>query len=1111
MAAALGSLPMLASAQLRISEFQADNLDKLDDEDGQSSDWIEIHNTGAEKVDLEGWFLTDDESKPSKWAFPNGLDLNPDAYLLVFASEKNKHTPQTIFQKSPIKSTHTNFKLALEGEYLALVQPDGETIEHAYGPTYPLQVGNTSYGLNEAGESVYFVEVTPGKANVGGAASVGPIIDNVTNVTGEPDLSMTDEMTVSAEVLPTAGAVSKVTLFYKFMFKSESSKRMLDDGVAPDEVAGDGIYTATFSFQTIFGSQVDPGEMIRYRIEAEDDGGIVQRLPLFHDPNDADEYFGTVTVNPDLSTSKLPTLHWFVENPNSAATERGTRGAVYFLGEFYDNVTFDIHGQSTRGFPKKSYDFDFNSGHRFKFREGDDRVKDVNILTNWADKSKVRNVMAYDILTESGVPAHWVVPFRMQQNGEFHSTADMVEDGDSIYLKRVGLREDGALYKMYNRLDSAGGGEKKSRKWEDDDDLEDFIDGISSGSTAEKMAYVFDNVNVPDMVNFLTSKAVYNNTDFGHKNYYVYRDTGGTDEWTILPWDVDLSWGRRWTGAENYFRDAMEARNEVTIQANNRLVTLLHNDDEFEDMFYRRLRTLMDDFIGDGETPPNRSWVMDQLAYWRDTIDPEGVVSDADLDYEKWGSWGNNNNMEAGHARVRDEYVPERRDYVYGLSKLPNRQSEDLQVEFIEAAFQPGSGNQEEEYLVLQNFSGEAVDLSGWTISGAIEYTFRPGTVVVGSSSIFNKADGQFYVVRNSQAFRKRAEGPSGGQRLLMQGDYKGQLSARGETLTLSDREGKVIHEFNYEGAPSAAQMSLRITELMYNPLVDAGDTNTSGAYEFVELRNIGSDVLSLEGVHFSDGIEFSFADDATIAPGAYAVLVKDEAAFRSRYGAESTVLGTYNGSLNNGGETVQLRDANAENILSFKYGGSWSEQADKEGFSLVVLDDSVDFDSWKLKESWGASQAVQGSPGAANDSVVVEPPVGDTYAAWSQSAFTAEELADPALSGPTGDVNGDGVANLLAYAMNLDPRAAVAASDLPTAVVSGDQAGLQFRRRAGDAGVTYQLERSLDLQAWAPLADAVQDGDPADLGDGAELVTWLEPAQAEGGQGYLRLRVELP
>ena len=43
-----------------VSEFMASNGDSLFDEDGDSSDWLEIYNPTTLPIDLQGWYLTDD-------------------------------------------------------------------------------------------------------------------------------------------------------------------------------------------------------------------------------------------------------------------------------------------------------------------------------------------------------------------------------------------------------------------------------------------------------------------------------------------------------------------------------------------------------------------------------------------------------------------------------------------------------------------------------------------------------------------------------------------------------------------------------------------------------------------------------------------------------------------------------------------------------------------------------------------------------------------------------------------------------------------------------------------------------------------------------------------
>ena len=82
-----------ASAAPIISEFLSINSGgALLDEDGDSSDWVEIHNPDEVAVDLAGYGLTDDEDRPLRWRFPE-VSLGPGEYLIVFASGKGRSLP----------------------------------------------------------------------------------------------------------------------------------------------------------------------------------------------------------------------------------------------------------------------------------------------------------------------------------------------------------------------------------------------------------------------------------------------------------------------------------------------------------------------------------------------------------------------------------------------------------------------------------------------------------------------------------------------------------------------------------------------------------------------------------------------------------------------------------------------------------------------------------------------------------------------------------------------------------------------------------------------------------------------------------------------------------
>lgn len=121
-----------------ISELMASNSSTLADEDGNASDWIEIHNPDTNSVNLDGWYLTDDPANLTKWRFP-ATSIPAGGYLIVFASDENR--------ASAGNELHTNFKLSSDGEYLALIQPDGSTIATAFSPDYPALQTDVSYGI----------------------------------------------------------------------------------------------------------------------------------------------------------------------------------------------------------------------------------------------------------------------------------------------------------------------------------------------------------------------------------------------------------------------------------------------------------------------------------------------------------------------------------------------------------------------------------------------------------------------------------------------------------------------------------------------------------------------------------------------------------------------------------------------------------------------------------------------------------------------------------------------------------------------------------------------------------------------------------------------------
>jgi hypothetical protein len=160
------------------------------------------------------------------------------------------------------------------------------------------------------------------------------------------------------------------------------------------------------------------------------------------------------------------------------------------------------------------------------------------------------------------------------------------------------------------------------------------------------------------------------------------------------------------------------------------------------------------------------------------------------------------------------------------------------------------------------------------------------------------------------------------------------------------------LNEATFAVGPVA--QNLRITEIMYNPESDPNE-------EFIELTNIGTETINLNLAKFTNAIVFTFSD-IDLAPGAYTVVVRNLAAFTARYGTEASIAGQYSGSLNDGGERIELEDAVGQTILDFDYKDGGFDITDGGGYSLTIIDAAdPDPNNWSVKDSW---HALNPSPG---------------------------------------------------------------------------------------------------------------------------------------------------
>jgi len=954
---------------------------------------------------------------------------------------------------------------------------------------------------------------TPGAPGGPGEPALAAFISDASFSPAAPLSS--DPITVTAMVRPAATETGPVTLHYRTLYETELEIPMFDDGLHGDGLAGDGVFGATIPAGT-----AGPGEMVRWYLTANDPSGATSRAPVFAPGAGTAEYFGTVIPDPSI-VSELPLLQYFIEDTDWYQEPRTvhlnkeyTTASLSYLGRFYDNVRVKIRGSSSvyHRFPKQSLHFDFPSNMPFHRGDGIAPEDEININQLWTDKAYIRNTLSMmSVYKAAGVIAPDVFPMLTYRNGDFFSVAIFIEEPDARYLERNGLDPEGAYYKMQSPMTSAAvypdyfpgfnpdtgvGAKKRTRENEDHGDLQEIVSGTASGNPRRK-EFLYDHFDVPQIINYMAASVLVQDWDRYPKNHFMYRDTEDTGLWQMHPWDADLSWGYAgWmTDQINASHPTMshplygEGSYPGVYGQTHRLVDAFHDQPQLRQMFLRRLRTLMDEILQAPGTPAGELVLETEIERLYDLMHLE-----VDADKAKWGTpFGSSQNLRQAIDALLNNYLTPRRNNLFNPNlyggMIPAPQPANPALTFGTVVANPSGGDRRQEYLVIENSNGFAVDLTGWRIEDGIRFEFAPGTVIPSNSSA--------YLTPGVSAFQSRSVSPRGGQGLLVLGEYRGQLSTRGETLTLIRDNGSVADTLTYPGDPSPAQNDLRISEIHFAP---AGPNASD--FEFLELVNVGSETLDLTGVRFTSGIAYTFPAGAELPAATRFILAANPAAFALRHpSVAGFVFGPWEGKLDNAGETIELVDASDETILRFSYNDSWYRAAERFGHSLVLRDLSgTTYDQWGERGSWALSGGPEGSPGTGDPSFAID------YDTWRYDQFTDLELDDETLTGPLADPDRDGVTNLVEYALCSDPKSArsVPVSEI---VRTGDRSvAITSKRLLDTIDLTVSPEVSDDLDQWFAAGQGQLSEIPN--GDGSANLVLTIPATFE--KKFTRISVSI-
>lgn len=133
----IAAINTINPGDITINEVMAQNTTTVTDPAGQFEDWIELYNNTSSPLLLDGLFLSDTNTNLQKWQFPNGITMEPDSYIIVWADEDLTE-----------EGLHANFKLSSTGESVILSKADETFVDSI---DFSTQTANVSFARNPNG------------------------------------------------------------------------------------------------------------------------------------------------------------------------------------------------------------------------------------------------------------------------------------------------------------------------------------------------------------------------------------------------------------------------------------------------------------------------------------------------------------------------------------------------------------------------------------------------------------------------------------------------------------------------------------------------------------------------------------------------------------------------------------------------------------------------------------------------------------------------------------------------------------------------------------------------------------------------------------------------
>ncbi len=717
-------------------------------------EFLELANPGATAVDVSGWCFSG-----ITLCFASGTTLSAGGRLVVGKDAARFQlqygfAPAAVYTGGLSNGGETiTLKDATSAVIDAVTYSDRDpwpTVTDGLGPS--LELIDPALDNNDPVDwaaSTALSGSTPGAPNSVAATGLKP---HITAVTAAPNVPAANEaVTVTATVTGQTSAVVR----YQTDFSAGQTVAMTPTG-------GDG-FTATIP-------GAGAGHLIRYRVEATNAAGT----NVSPRTDDSSPYKGVVVANG--LTSAIPVIEWFMPEADYSLITTNpiidiTRPAVIaYNGSVFDGSAVSIRGESTQTAPKPNWKIELPQNHELTLPGTVDPVDEFAMQADYGDSSRGRPLLAWDSYATAGVVNAQVFPIRVQRNSQFQGLYTYVDIFDGTWRDREGYSDDQVFKGGHGGFDATRRlveyrFEKKAPEDEDFTALSAFLTGVDLTGSAQRDNLV-STADIPEMINYAVVTAVVQHVDSISKNFYLIQDSV-TGRWKIIPWDLDHTFGHTCCGVNSPFVTPAEPADQTS-----ELMRALLAVPEWKTMYFRRLRTVVNQVLATGRLE----------AVYDTKVAP--AQPEATLDYAKWRP-GTVVSFTGQRTQLFNA-IQARRNAFANDSRVPGNQSAAPGIVIDEIQASPVNGSAA-EYVELYNPSAtEAVDLSGWAISGGISLSIQPGTVIL--------PHGTMTFVSNDPTFR----GTYGSTRFVG-GIFTGDL-APSETLTLTRADGSSADTVTYGG-----------------------------------------------------------------------------------------------------------------------------------------------------------------------------------------------------------------------------------------------------------------------------------------------------------------------